>query len=290
MDNSKSTYTPNPYTNIIAFLLTTYLYYLLFKPALTYDKLTSPEEYKVHVSNTYAFLAIYLLVVMIIQCMVNMNVISEKCGGNATDNIGNAGLITIVPWTLIFGILLVFLTIFPGFKSAFSDVIGYYWVSSSANKLITELLVSQDIQPKIDADNKLNPQAKKDMQTTADAIIKICGNSGILINQITPHNFDKFWKMITPLMKSEYQHQVSSETIEKRNELFNLVVTRDNIGEAMWYIYTGLLVTSIVQLNISTKGCKNNVKTMEINYEKFKESEAKAKTTANLAKNTTYTL
>jgi hypothetical protein len=31
------------------------------------------------------------------------------------------------------------LTIYPGFKSAFSDVIGYYWVYGSANKLITEL-------------------------------------------------------------------------------------------------------------------------------------------------------
>lgn len=283
------------YTNIVGFLLTTYLYYQFFKPVLSYEKLSNPDEYKIYISNTYVFLAIYLLAVMIIQTMININVVSEKCGGSVSDNVGYAGLLTILPWTLIFGVLIIILTIFPGFKSAFSDVIGYYWVSSSANKIITELLVSQEIQPKIDADNKLNPQAKKDMQTTADAIIKICGNSGVLINQMTPQNFDKFWSMLTPLMKPQYQpnpanKQVSADTTQKRNELFNLVQTRDNVGEAMWYVYTGLLVTSIVQLNISSKGCKNNVKTMEENYKKFKEAEEKSKTAVSKTSETTYTL
>ena len=37
--------------------------------------------------------------------------------------------------------MLAVLIIFPGFKSAFSDVIGYYWVSYSANKLVTEILI-----------------------------------------------------------------------------------------------------------------------------------------------------
>ena len=284
----------NSYTNIVAFLLTTYIYYLIFKPRLTYDILTSPTDYPVYLTNSYAFLAVYLIVVMVIQVMVNMNVINSKCGGNSMDNIGVAGLTTFIPWTLIFGILMVVLTIYPGFKSAFSDVIGYYWVSSSANKIITDLLVSQDVQPKIDTDSSLSEEEKKKMQGAADAIIKICGNNAVLINQMTPHNFDDFWKMLTPLMKPEYKPGANGENPEEttklQQQLFDLVVTKDNVGEAMWYIYTGLLVTSVVQLNISTKGCKKSVKTMEETAARYKEQQEKAKEEASIGAGQIYTL
>ena len=263
------------YTNIIVFILTTYLYYLFFKPPLTYEKISNEKELSSHVSNSYTFLAIYFFAVIIIQCIVNMNVIQEKCGGSISENFGYAGMITIIPWTLIFGILIVVLTIYPGFKSAFADVIGYYWISNSANKLITELLIDRDVEQQLS--ESMNQKSKNEIEKAADAIIKICGNSAVLINQMTPKNFQQFWEILTPLKKSQYRENSSSynssETIEKRNQLFELVTTRDNIGEAMWYLYTGILVTSVVQLKISTRGCESNVKTMNANYQKFKDAE-----------------
>ena len=263
------------YTNIIAFILTTYLYYLLFKPVLTYDKLSNETELKSYFSNSYTFLAIYFFAVIIIQCIVNMNVISEKCGGSISENIGNAGMITIVPWTLIFGVLMVVLTIYPGFKSAFADVIGYYWISSSANKLITELLIDRDVENQLT--ESMQQTNKDQIDRAADAIIKICGNSAVLINQMTPNNFQNFWEILNPLKKKQYRSGSStyneSETILKRNQLFDLVITKDNIGECMWFLYTGILVTSVVQLKISSRGCANNVKTMEANYQKFRDNE-----------------
>jgi hypothetical protein len=90
-------------------------------------------------------------------------------------------------------------------------------------------------------------------------------------------------------MKDKYQTD-SPETSEIKNELFELVVTRDNVGEAMWYIYTGLLLTSIVQLKMTTRGCVNNPKTMEQNYEKFLEQEQQAQTAKETAASTTYTM
>lgn len=284
--------TTNSYTNIVAFLLTTYIYYLIFKPKLTYDILTNEKDYPVFLTNSYVFLASYLFVVMIIQVIINMNVITTKCGGNSMDNIGVAGLITFVPWTLIFGILMVVLTIYPGFKSAFSDVIGYYWVSSSANKLITELLISPDVQPKIDTDNALNEEGKKQMQSAADAIIKICGNNSVLINQMTPHNFEDFWKLLIPLMKPQYKSngQYNEQAKKIQEQLFDLVVSKDNVGEAMWYIYTGLLVTSIVQLNISTRSCFKSVKTMEETAAKHSIQQEELQKKAAIGADQIYTL
>ena len=277
------------YLNIVTFLLTTLFYYLAIKPSFTYEMSVDPQKNKQYISSSYMYLAIYLLLVMVIQFMVNASIISSNCGGSITENMGAAGVFTFLPWTLIFGVVVVILTIYPGFKSAFSDVVGYFWVSSSANKIITELLVDQDVQKKIDADNTSTPEQKEAMQSAADAIIKICGNTSVLINQIVPNNFDSYWNILTPLMKDKYK-QPGSETDDIKNELFEIVVSRDNIGESMWYIYTGLLLTSLVQLKITTRGCVNNPKTMEQNYQKFLEAEQQAKQQKELATSTTYTI
>ena len=85
--------------------------------------------------------------------------------------------------------------------------------------------------------------------------------------------------------KAESEHL----DIWNKKELFELVVKRDNIGEAMWYIYTGLLVTSVVQLKLTTRGCNSNPKTMEDNYQKFLKEEKQSKINIDKTK-TTYKL
>lgn len=277
------------YLNIVTFLLTTLFYYLAIKPSFTYEMSIDQKKHKEYISNSYMYLAIYFLLVVVIQFMVNASIISTTCGGSVTENMGAAGVFTFLPWTLIFGVLIVILTVYPGFKSAFSDVVGYFWVSSSANKIITDLLINPDIQKKMDGDTVATPEQKEAMQGAADAIIKICGNTAILINQIVPSNFDSYWNILKPLMKETYQTE-NEETKKIKNDLFELVVTRDNVGESMWYMYTGLLLTSIVQLKITTRGCVNNPKTMEQNYQKYLDSEKEAQSQKELATSTTYTI
>ena len=280
----------NSYLNIITFLLTTIFYYLALKPSYTYEILSDPIQETTYKTNNYMYLAIYLLLVMVIQFMVNASIIASTCGGSITENIGASGVLTFLPWTLIFGVIIVILTIYPGFKSAFSDVVGYYWVSSSANKVLTELLVDPTVQKKIDEDKTLTTEQKDDMMTAADTIIKICGNASILINQIVPSNFKSYWELLQKsLFKPKYQND-NPETIKIRDELFEIVVTRDNVGEAMWYMYTGLLLTALVQLKITTRGCASNPKTMEANYQQFKDAEQKVNKQNSLATGTTYTI
>ena len=266
----------NSYLNILTFLLTTLFYYLALKPALPYTLYQNKQEYKNYISNSYMYLAIYILLVILIQFMVNSSIIASNCGGNITENMGAAGILTFLPWILIFGVLVLILTIYPGFKSAFADVVGYYYVSGPATKLLTELLINKDIEKTLTEDKNMTPEKKEALETAADAIIKICGNTSILINQIVPNNFDQYWAILTPLMKEKYQTG-SVESDKMKNDLFELVVTRDNVGESMWYMYTGLLLTSIVQLKITNRGCASNPKTMEANYQKFLDQEQKAK-------------
>jgi hypothetical protein len=297
------------YLNIISFVITTIFYYVSLKPQVdssTYSNKTS-QAYMDYKGNQYLYLGIYFLLVMVVQFVVNTSIITSNCGGNISDNIGFAGFITFIPWTLIFGVIMLVLIVYPGFKSAFSDVIGYFYVSSSANQIITELLVNKDLEnslndttgstmgskdiiQKVDSNTgdssstsaSSSPQQggqavdKKQLEKAADAIVKICGNTSILINQIVPENFDDYWKILNPLKKPIYQDDSKPETQDLKNQLFDLVTTRDNIGEAMWYIYTGLLLVSITQMKIASRGCVNSQATMEKNYQQFLENEQQA--------------
>ena len=279
----------NSYLNILTFLLTTLLYYWALKPTLKYDDMVNPESYNNYLSSNKLYLAIYFLLILVVQFTVNAYIITQTCGGSIKENLSASGTLTFIPWTLIFGAIIVVLIAYPGFKSAFSDVVGYYYVSSSANKLLTELLVNKDIQTTMDSDSSITQQQKNSMQQAADMIIKICGNTSILINQIVPSNFVEYWDILKPLMKTQYQND-GPESIDKRNELFDLVLTRDNIGESLWYIYTGLLISSIVQLKISTRGCIVSPDQMAKNYQNYVDTEKKAKEQQQKATSNIYTL
>ena len=306
------------YLNIVMFLVTTLFYYMALKPTLTYDIVSNPETYTSFVSSNYMYLGVYLLLVMMVQFLVNASIITTTCGGSVSENMGAAGAFTFIPWLLIFGVIVIVLVIYPGFKSAFSDVIGYYYVSTKANELLIELLASQGIEsapasapapataPATETISPTAPPAsaflgpkgqtggtKEELQKAADLILKICGNTSILINQMVPSNFDSYWKLLNPLKKDKYQmkngDEISNDAQQLKKQLFDLVVTRDTIGEALWYIYTGLLLTSIVQLKITSRGCATNPQTMEANYAKFQEQEAAAQQQA-AATSTTYTI
>jgi hypothetical protein len=300
------------YLNIITFLLVTLLYYLVLKPSLTLGQIANETQLKEYKTNNNIYLAVYVLLIIIVQFIVNASIITTTCGGSISENMGAAGLLTFIPWTLIFGVVVAVIIVYPGFKSAFSDVIGYFYVAGSANNILTELLINPELEktlndnsPSVNNQDKLAPSGeqvggknkkqlggatKQQLQEAADAIVKICGNNSILINQIVPSNFMDYWTTLKPLRKEKYQNDNSPETIDIQNRLFELVVTRDNVGEAMWYIYTGILITMIVQLKIATRGCAMNPDTMVQNYDTYLANEQQNAAQQEVATSTVYTL
>ena len=300
------------YLNIITFLLVTLLYYLVLKPSLTLGQIANETQLKEYKTNNNIYLAVYVLLIIVVQFIVNASIITTTCGGSISENMGAAGLLTFIPWTLIFGVVVAIIIIYPGFKSAFSDVIGYFYVAGSANNILTELLINPELEkalnnnsPSVNNQDKLAPSGeqtgdankkqlggstKQQLQEAADAIVKICGNNSILINQIVPSNFMDYWTTLKPLRKEKYQNDNSPETIDIQNRLFELVVTRDNVGEAMWYIYTGILITMIVQLKIATRGCVMNPDTMVQNYDTYLANEQQNTAQQEVATSTVYTI
>ena len=300
----------NTYTNILFFLIITAIYFILAKPKLTLNALSDDESYKIYTKSSQLMLTIYFVVVILIQFGLNSVAIVQKCGGSVSQNMGIAAMVTFIPWFFFLGLIIVALLVFPGWKSAFSDVIGYFFVANAANKLLSNLLIDTSINNELDKmnngslDRSIVPIAtvvpyqqqdkqqqqqqlqgpgmfggatKQEMEDAASAIVKLVGNMSILINQITPENFTKWWNTLKPLMKDKYQQMsdMSGELFTIKQQLLTLVVTRDNVGEAFWYIYTAILLISVVQLKVASHGCIKDVVEMKSNVSDLLEKNEK---------------
>ena len=251
------------FVSILLFMLVLTLYFMLpigpwgYQPYLLADimandtiKLT--EAYK----RKYVGLGLLVAVVAFVQFILNIWHLSEKCGtGFNNNNLTTAALFTFVPWIMIFGIMVAILTIFPGFKSAFSDVIGYYVVAWSANDILAKLL-NTNIKNHI---AEVGTEDRTKVTEAAEAIMKMSGNSGILINTMNPENFPDIWDKLKILMPKDL---IDGKT-NYQQELFNLVLLKDNIGEMLWYLYTAILISSIVYYNLATRGCVKDVETIK---------------------------
>jgi hypothetical protein len=58
----------------------------------------------------------------------------------------------------------------------------------------------------------------------------------------------------------------------------------------MWYLYAGILVVSLVQLNIATGGCVSSPATMAKRNQQFLAESEAANKKKKLATSTTYTI
>ena len=259
----------NAWWSILIFLLTTILYYLVPSPTM--------EAFSGGKNNNYTYLAIYVFAVMLGQFALNAALIRSTCGGTMAETLSSAGFYTFIPWSLVFGVLVLILIIYPGFKSAFSDVVGYFWVSGGVKKVLDQLLMNA--APGKESDSS--------MQSVSDMIVKIYSNNSLLVNQIVPSNFDKYWGILQPLMKPEYRGDGGNEL---KGQFFQLVSTRDKIGECMWYLYAGILVVSLVQLNIANGGCVSSPATMAQRNQQFLAESEAANKKKKLATSTTYTI
>ena len=254
--------------SLSSFIILTFVYCIKLKSRMTFAIFNDDKSLAELKKFEHYSLAGYFALVIISQISLNVMSMYFKCGGDFIDSLTNATSLTILPWSLIFGVVIITIMIFPGFKSAFSDVIGYFYISSKANEVLNTLLVDKNIR----MDN-LQPSEKDKMKDAADLVMKIYGNTSILINQIVPSNYIQMWDQMRILRKPEYQDDNNEKTKALKEQLFGLVVSRENVGEAMWYIYTGILIISLVKMNIETRGCSSNIDVMETKYKQFLSKE-----------------
>ena len=271
--------------SLFLFTVITIIYFSfpnLGKPQITLQALESDEQLSEFYKSDASRLGIYVAVIIITQFFLNVSYLVSKCGGSLNKNFGTAALFTFIPWILIFGLLVAVIYVFPIFKRSTADVVGYFLTANQANDILSTVLRSTDINDEIEKTN--DPQLKSDLAKAAEAIVKICGDKTIIFNQMNPENFLNIWSVLKPLIKPDLVNDIATQ-----QELLKVVTLKDDIGQAVLYIYSALLVSSIVGPNLASKGCVKDAAQIKQEREAYLQHQAEMDKQQELNNSVTYT-
>ena len=193
----------------------------------------------------------YVVLVAGSQLFINVRNSAELC--NDTPQIVTSFIYTLIPNFFILGLIMVLMKILPGWKSPFSNTIGYVVVYMlGVGGAFSDLLKSKK---------------------TGELIQKICDNQAIVINEITPFNFELFLNKMNKdkLLKSNYRSKPAY------HKLWEFVVLKDSIAEFMWIGLCGALVISTTFNALLEISCDIPTAQRKAASAKFEAQTAKSK-------------
>ena len=118
---------------ILLTLITLVLYFMYMKPQLTLDIMEDLDLYYKHIGVTYMMAVSLIGIMVVIHLLVNIAGFQNKCGGSALEKFQTKSCTNHISLVICFRGIILTLIVFPGFKGAFSNVIGYYFVATRSH-------------------------------------------------------------------------------------------------------------------------------------------------------------
>lgn len=195
---------------------------------------------------------------------------------NSPSNVGTAAIATIIPWILIFGLLNLLLTMFPGWLAAFSNTIGYAVASIvGVSSLFTEKLLNVGNPPNKDA---------------LKVIQNILSDPSTIINTLNNENVLKFWN--DSIEVQLFKNNLEAIDIDAKGydnsplfyELKKYIMLKNLVSYFIWYLLTGILITSISYNYMLTVPCVQTPKQARAAAAQFLADKKNAQTSEDAAK------
>ena len=250
----------DPATSIFVYIGVTVVYFAM--------KYIFPEK------STILFI-IYFILILVSQFILNIYLAKQIC--NSPSNVGTAAVATIIPWILIFGLLNLLLTMFPGWLAAFSNTIGYAVASIvGVSSLFTEKL--------------LNVENQYGTRDTLKVIQNILSDPSTIINTLNDENVLNFWNksVNVKLFKTDFEVIDVDDDKNLNNELFyelkKYIMLKNLVSYFIWYLLTGILITSISYNYMLTVPCVQTPKQARAAAAQFLANKNNAQTSADAAK------
>lgn len=256
-DNTTTTSSlPNPTTGLFWFMIITSVYMgiLYF---LGSQKNKTPEAIKNMTTQNRIFGGVYILLLIVGEYFINLNLTNAICGSNQWST---ALLVTILPWVVIFGVLNLILLVLPGWLSPFSNTFGYGIAKLAGLKGITDKIFKSQMELG-------SIQNEKQPGGIEKALAQIYTDQSLLINEVTPDNFNKFWDEMTPLFNKGAD--------QYKEDLRDMVRLKDIVAQFIWYMLTGGLVTSVGYNYIVNSACTLSSAEMKKRHDEYVEDEQK---------------
>ena len=231
---------PNPTFSILIFLTLT-IFYFVTKYILLSKKIGA--------TFISVLLYCYLGLVIISQLFSNLQLTKSLCGSSQWST---AVIVTLLPWTIIFGLLTIILSVFPGWLIPFSNTIGYG---------ITKLAGLNDTLVNI-----FKPEDKTGNKELSKALAKIYSDKSLLINEIGITNFESMWNSFKSggLLND-------SVTANDKNDLLNFIYMKTTISEFIWFLLVGLLTLTTSYNFIIQTSCSTSVQALRERQKDFDE-------------------
>tara|TARA_B100001121_G_C18675725_1_gene616159 strand:- start:1151 stop:2077 length:927 start_codon:yes stop_codon:yes gene_type:complete len=230
--------------------------------------------------TTMIWSAIYYLLIGIIMFQQNYSIMAKRCG--KADYL-TVFLATLFPWTLIFGIINIILVTMPGWKAPFSNTFGYLFAMIAGVGPLTMQLFKGQMLKNLDTqqENTLTAEQK----TSIEAVSHIYNDPTLIINEVTPENFDNFWdSMITGNLFNkdlggETGVQGPCDSLEDCKKRFrSIIVMKDLVATFIWYWLAGNFTISQTSSYIQGSQCavsaQDMLKMEEIYKNRKKNKEA----------------
>jgi hypothetical protein len=175
---------------------------------------------------------IYFILVLVSQFGLNIYLAKQMC--NSPSNVGTAALATFMPWIFIFGVLNLLLSVFPGWLAAFSNTIGYAVANvAGVASFFTDQLIN--------VGNTSSKDAFKVIQN-------VTNDPSTIINTINDENIENFWnKSIKLELFNNFKEVIPGDETPppEFTQLKNFIRLKNIVSYFIWYLLTGILITSI---------------------------------------------
>lgn len=211
-------------------------------------KVTSPKQEMI-------WGLVYIGILLVGMYVINLNITKTMCGSTQP---GTALMVTAIPWSLVFGVTILMLLAFPGWLSPFSNTIGYLiaklaGVNSVADKVIAPKAVTQT-----------TPGATK---VASEALEQIYSDKALLINQLTPENFEGFWN------KMSQAKLLNQGAAKFKEQLYNIIRLKKLVAELVWALLSGGLASSISTSYIQNTACQQSAKEMIQRHNQYEDED-----------------
>ncbi len=195
------------------------------------------------------YTGVYILLLIVGMYFINLSLTKAMCGTRQWQTAMN---VTAIPWLLIFGVLNLFLQLFPDWLNPFANTFGYALAKMlGASELFKSLFK--------------NPAELEGGQTTADvqvmreALDKIYYDDSLLLNELSVDTLPTFFARMKPILKPMDVSQQAQ--VEKQMTYFLNI--KEDVALYVWYMLTGAFVTAVSYNYIVGMKCNNSVKEME---------------------------
>jgi len=178
------------------------------------------------------------------------------CG---TTQPGTAIMVTAIPWSMVFGVMILMLLAFPGWLSPFSNTIGY---------LIAKLAGLSTITDKIFASKAVRAASSSTGRAAAEALEQIYSDKALLVNQVTPENFESFWS------KMSDAKLFNPGAAQYKTALYSLIRMKKLVAEMVWALLSGGLASSIASSYIQNTACEQSAKEMIQRHNQYEDESA----------------